>query len=91
MDRGPNMSNTEALERAALDAHRRGAGWSQFMAANGAAISTAEPWNVARYHRLTSKLLGLVVSGNLDGHLPIAIGELWGQPEPWADLESAET
>ena len=46
----------ERLERAAKAAHRRGVGWSAFEAEHRAEIAAAEPWNLARWRRLTARL-----------------------------------
>jgi hypothetical protein len=61
----------KALERSALDAHRRGLPWSSFWLHNAVAIREAGD------SRLIARLLALVVSGDLDGQEPA------GDAMPW--------
>jgi hypothetical protein len=79
------MSTKEVrtLESAALRAHRRGIGWTDFWQEHGAAVCQAEPHNRQRFQRLVRRLLALVSSGDLDGQQPIPQGVLWGMAEPW--------
>jgi hypothetical protein len=58
------------LEHAAIDAHRRGIGWSDFWTEHADAIRAAEPYNASRYRRLVAKLLHLVASGDESGMEP---------------------
>jgi hypothetical protein len=65
------MNKYTSLERLALDAHRDGWTWHQFWREHGEAMRKAEPVNRARYHKMTDRLLCLLVSGDVDGHEPI--------------------
>ncbi len=72
------MSKEErALERAALDAHRRGDTWATFWASHAEQVRAVEPYDRDAYRRLVSRLLALVVSGDLDGQEPA------GDAMPW--------
>jgi hypothetical protein len=74
---------TQALERAALAAHRDGIGWTDFWQQYGIAVREAEPYNRQRYHRLVRHLLHLLTSGEASGEHGVAVGLLWG--EDWDD------
>ena len=81
-------SLVKQLEARAIDAHRAGVRWRQFLAEHGGAMAAAEPISLQRFHRLTGRLLALVVSGDLDGFRPIDVGPAWGG-SPWeADAEN---
>jgi hypothetical protein len=76
------MSATvKELERAAVAAHRAGTPWPAFWRQYGPHVIAAEPHDRRRFHRLRQRLLGLVVSGNLDGAEPA--GDGWPRPMPW--------
>ena len=59
------------LERAALQAHRRGELWRDFHRQHSVEINRAEPCDHHAYHRLVNRLLSLVVSGDTDGQQPL--------------------
>ena len=81
------MNQIKHLERAALDAHRHGIGWTDFWQRHGVAVREAEPFNRQRYHRLVRHLLHLLASGEASGEHPVAVGLLWG--EEWDDDDAA--
>jgi hypothetical protein len=64
------MNAIRPLERAAVDCHRAGTGWTNFWAEHGAAVCQAEPHNRQRFGRLVRRLLALVVAGDVDGMEP---------------------
>ena len=64
----------QALEAAALAAHRAGQTWGAFYAKHRHAMQQAEPVDRGRYHRLLRRLLALLVSGD-DEVLPVDDGE----------------
>ncbi len=70
---------SKQLERAAIKAHKVGQDWETFWQRHEADIRNAQPWNRQAYHKLVRRLLGLVVSGDLDGQHPA------GDPDvmPW--------
>ena len=80
------MSTTvKQLERHALDARRRGIGWSVFWKMHGRGVCAAEPWNRTKFRRLVNRLLALVASGDCDGQEPA------GDVMPWEiDDEAAK-
>ena len=45
------MNATQQLERAAIDAHRAGIGWSQWWPTVAEQVRLVEPWNRGRYRR----------------------------------------
>jgi hypothetical protein len=65
------------LERAALDAHRRGLTWGQYWPTVAQHAGQLEPHSTRKYRRLVDRLVGLVVAGDTDGAQPA------GDPEPW--------
>jgi hypothetical protein len=69
------MTERTRLERAALDAHRRGDDWADFWKLHRDSISAAEPWNRDAYHRLVRRLSYLVTCGDCDGMM--AAGDNW--------------
>jgi hypothetical protein len=73
---------TQALEKAALDCHRDGIGWTDFWQQYGIQVREAEPYNRQRFHRLVRHLLHLLTSGETSGEHPVAVGLLWGS-EDW--------
>ena len=72
---------TRALERAAVAAHQAGTTWGTFWRQYGPHVIALEPHDRRRFHRLRQRLLGLVVSGDVDGSLPIDTG--WERPCQW--------
>ena len=64
------MNQTRTLERAAQDAHRRGATWGAFWDQHGAEVCAAEPHDRRKFQCLIRRLLALLVSGNEDGAEP---------------------
>ena len=69
------------IERAALDFHRHGIGWSEYWARHADAIRKCEPWSRARFRRLIDKLLHLLTCGDADGMEPT-------DAEPWVQDDS---
>ena len=67
-----------ALERAAVDCHRRGIGWTDFWQRHGIAVREVESYNRQRYHRLVRRLLHLLTSGEASGEHPVGHEMLWG-------------
>ena len=78
---------TQALERAATDCHRRGIGWATFWQRHGPDVCRAEQYDRARFRRLVRHLLHLLTSGEASGEHPVAVGHLWG--EAWDDDDGA--
>jgi hypothetical protein len=76
------MNQIRALERQALDAHRRGESWTAFWQQHAEHIRNAEPWSRERFRRLYSRLMALVVSGDCDGMM--AVGDT--DAEPWSEV-----
>ena len=62
-----STTNVQALERAAIDAHARGIGWSDFWEQHGVEVCAAEPQDRQRFARLVRRLLALLTSGNDNG------------------------
>jgi hypothetical protein len=82
------MSMTaKQLERAAIVAHAAGTPWSVFWSQHGGHVIALEPHDRRRFHRLRQRLLGLLVSGDVDGQEPV--GDGWPRPCPW-ELDAAE-
>jgi hypothetical protein len=83
---------TQTLERAALDAHRRGLSWGEFWDEHGRDVCRAEPHDRRKFNRLVCRLLALLVSGNEDG---AESGEPWildaqpNQPSPHDSISYA--
>ena len=73
------MNGIKALERAALDFHRRGVGWTDFWQQHAEQVRECEPFNRARLRRLVNRLLALVASGDTAGM--VAVGD--DDAEPW--------
>ena len=63
-------TNAERLEKAAIDAHAAGVGWSRFWTEHAHAIQAAEPDPVRRC-RLVGRLMALLVSGDTEGQRPV--------------------
>ena len=61
------MNQIKALERLALDAHRRGVGWECFWTEHADAVRACEPWCRAKYRKIFSRLLAIVVCGDCSG------------------------
>jgi hypothetical protein len=80
------MTTTQELERAAVDAHRRGLPWSQFWPTVAADVIRVEPYDRNRYHKLVGRLVALVAAGDVDGAEPADDG--WPRPMPW-ELDDA--
>jgi hypothetical protein len=74
------MKQIKQLERAALDAHRRGDTWASFWQEHATTICNAEPHSRQRFQRLVRRLLGLVTSGDTAGQHPVSASLLWGTP-----------
>lgn len=75
----------QVLERAAIDAHRAGIGWSAFWDRHGEAIRQVVPYDRRRRRRLVNRLLHLLVSGDPSGQKPAGDTMPWerdNQPEP---------
>jgi hypothetical protein len=64
------MTERTRLERAALDAHRRGDDWKTFWPTVAGAVAELEPWDRDAYHRLVRRLSFLLTCGNGDGERP---------------------
>jgi hypothetical protein len=77
------MNTTKQLERQALDAHRRGVGWTDFWQQHGEEVRAVEPYDRGRFYRLLTRLLGLLTSGDCDGQEPV-------DPEPWLGDDQPE-
>jgi hypothetical protein len=78
------MNIVKHLERAALDAHRRGESWAAFWRQHEAAVRRAEPWSQEQYRRLVNRLLHLLVSGDESGMEPVG-----DDLEPWVRDDEA--
>ena len=68
--------NGEQLESAAIRAHTGGMAWADFWPAVAADVAAIHPWDNRVYNRLVTRLLLLLVAGDLDGERP---------PRDWFD------
>ena len=71
------------FETAARAAHARSEAWAAFWGKHGDAIRGRA--DRLRRCRLVGRLMGLLVSGDLDGQEPIPSGLLWGSEDPDPD------
>jgi hypothetical protein len=79
------------LEAVAQAAHYRGMSWAEFWQQHGADVAAAEPHDRQRFHRLRQRLLGLLVSGDLDGQEPAGGTMPWEADDAPADPVISDT
>ena len=71
------MNGTKQLERAALDAHRRGESWQQFMQTHHDSMRACESSDVQRYRALCGRLLHCLATGERSGMEPPNVESPW--------------
>ncbi len=68
---------TKQLEQLAIDAHEAGDDWATFWRQYGQHVTALEPDDYFARGQLVHRLVGLVASGDTDGHRAVGDGEPW--------------